>query len=479
MLSTPTELQAILQLAPEWAPVATSAAEEGGLNIFAFCNRLGAKALYLKAAALEEKRATFLSLLRDAYLRDHLSKMLQSNQNLRRFWSQRRLSAEEQRLHIISFTEELTQKMEAVLIKHLNQRSDDGFKVLLPAYLQRAVQNAAVDYIRQEWSWEKHTLQDMHLDPDQEDPRQNVADDAGHAPENLALSKEQVTHLNQLRRELSAMITDTSYPQEALTVIDCLFGLGLTGESAFGEEMTMRECCDKLNIFGETQARRIARCQVFLDKGLELVRQRLREKLPSIVDAWQGELNVNCASRRELTQQIELTEGEIERLIKNRQFSCLQELVTFDVLKPKRLAEIAEKGAVAAFVPVDLNSATVRDLMDILSLPKPTAKRLASERPFLHLNELVARGLISEGTLEQLVARGALVRRRVADRKRLDLNRVDISELTAAGLAEPQAKRIARGRPFLTWVDLEEFLCCDQSTLSVLRQKFCLGLTPA
>ncbi len=480
MLSSPTDLEELISLAPEWEPVARSLSEGGqATRLLDLFNRLGAKALYLKALDLGEERGRFLVLARDCYFQAHLSKMLQSNQNLRRFWAQRKLSAEEQRLQAISFAGELSQKMEGVLIKHLNHNAEDGFKVLLPAYMQRAVQNAVVDYIRQEWSWERQTLQDMYLDPEQEDPRSNIAADVKDAPEHMALSNEQVGQLNQFRTELEEMLADPSYPADALAVIDCMFGLGLTKHSIAGSQMTMRECCDKLAIAGETQARRIARCQVLYDKALDLIRQRIREKLPGIVDAWQGELNVNCASRRELSQQLELTEGEVERLIKNRQYYYLKELVERAVIKPQRLPDIEKRGAVAAFVPVDLNSSTVRDLIDILGLPKDLAQKLASERPYKAIEELSARGLTEPALVDQLVKKGAVLKTTVADSKRIDLNRAELSDIVAAGVNDELAKQVTKGRPFVTWSELEDFLGCDPACWSVLRQKFCLGLTSA
>lgn len=479
MLSTSTELQEILQLAPEWAPVAAGLAGEPVAAAVDLFSRLGAKAIYQKALAAGDERRRLLVLVRDGYFHGLLAKMLRSNQNLRRFWSQRRLSSTEQAQNVISLATELAQKMDGVLAKHLSQQAEDGFRVLLPAYLQRAVQNAVVDYIRQEWNWEKRTLQDLSLDPEQEDPRQNVADDLRYSPENLALSGEQIGQLNKLNSELKAMLADSSCPRDALQVIDCLFGLGLTEHSRPGVEMTMRECCDKLSIPGETQARRIARCQVLLDKGLDLIRQRVREKLPTIVESWQAELNVNCASRRELEQQLEMTEGEVERLIKSRQYRALKELVDRLVIKPARLDDITARGAVAAFVPVDINQATVRDLIDILGLTKPLAQKLAGERPFSSLSELTARGLVDQQTVAMIVERGAVAKAKAADSKRVDLNRADLSELVAGGVAEAYARLITRGRPFLTWAELEEYLGCEPPTWTVLRQKFCLGLSPA
>jgi len=478
LLSSPTALQELLLISPEWQPILRSLAGEGKVGLFDLFVRLGAQAIYLKAVSLKEERGRFLILVRDGYLQVQLAKMLGANQNLRRFWVQRHMVSDQQSDHVLSFSVELAQKMEGVLIKHLNQSSEDGYKVLLPAYIQRTVHNAVIDYIRQESAWERQTLQDLNLDPEQDDPRMCVADDLRYAPEALAISREQTGQLNQLRRVLESMLADASLPREPLLVIDCIFGLGLTNSSSPGLEMTMRECCDKLKITGETQARRIARCQVLLDKGLSIVREQVRDSLPGIVECWQGELNVNSASRRELSQQLGMTETEIDRLIKGRQYASLDELVDQAIVKPSRIKELASAGAVAAFVPVDLNQATVRDMIDILGLAKEEAQRLASERPFTSIGQLVSKGLIKDAGLDQILKRGAVLKTRPADARRIDLNRAELKEILAAGVPEAVAELAARGRPFATWSELDDFLCCDPPTWAVLRQKFCLGLIP-
>jgi DNA uptake protein ComE-like DNA-binding protein len=476
VLSSPSTLQEIVQLAPEWESTLRSMAGEGRLSVQDFFVRVGPQTIYRKALGLNEERGRFLVLIRDGYFQPQLNKMLNANQNLRRFWSQRHMDAAQQKEHVLSFSVDLAQKMEGVLIKHLNQVTDDGYKVLLPAYIQRSVHNAIVDYIRQEWTWEKNTLQDLSLDPDQDDPRQNVADDLSYTPEHQAISNEQVTQLNELRRHLKAMIKDANQPREPFFVLDCLFGLGLTEYSRTGEEMTMRECCDRLNIHGETQARKIARCQVYLDKGLDLVRQRIRENLPGIVESWQGEINVNTASRRELGQQLNLTENEVEKLVKSRQYTRLDELVNQGIIKAAKLSELKRKGAVAAFVPIDINSATARDITDILGLAKEISQKLVSERPFPTLETLSKKQLLSEQLLQQVIKRGAVLRSKTSDSNRIDLNCCELSEITAAGVPESTAELAVRGRPFLTWAELEEYLTPEPTSWGILRQKFCLGL---
>lgn len=338
MLSSSTELREVFEFAPEWEALLRNWDAGARPNSADFLGRVGAKAMFMKASKLDKQRDSFVRVLRDHYYQPVLQKMLSSNQNLRRFLSQRYLSSEDQKGQSISLSVEISQKLEGVLLKHLSGASEDGFKVLLPAYIQRTVHNAVIDYIRVEANWEKATLQDVYLDPEQDDPRSSTADDISVTPENQILSGEQVGQLNVLRNHLMAMLQEPGAAHDALTVVDCMFGMGLTPNSIAGQEMTMREVCDRLNIQAETMARRIARCQVLLDKGMDLIRQRIYKQLPGIAECWQRGVNVNTASRRELSQQLGMTEGEIERLIKGRQFTTLDDLVQQGVIKPNRIS---------------------------------------------------------------------------------------------------------------------------------------------
>lgn len=479
MLQSTTEIQVILQLAPDWAPIYDSVVQTQGVekvSAFQLFERLGAKAIYKKCLTLGDARKQMLVLVRDHYYQPVLSKMLANNQNLRRFWSQRRVPPDLQKGQAISVAVELAQKMEGVLLKHLTQQSDDGFKVLLPAYLQRTVHNAVIDHIRDEWQWEHTTLQDMNLDPDGEDPRQNTADDSRYAPENRILSGEQVSQLNQLRQQLESLLGNKNYQQEPLIVVDCMFGLGLTPQSTVGQEMTMRECCEKLNLAGDTQARKIARCQVLLDKGLDMIRTMVRDKLPSVAECWQSEINVNSASRRELGHQLGFTESEVDRLIAARQYHALQQLVDNAIVKPAKLPDLQKRGAVAAFVPIDINSATTRDIIDIIGAEKEIAQKLVATRPFEHLTELVEKKIVDKTLLEKFTKRGAVLRVQGPGSVRIDLNKATTEEIEKLGVSAAVVQKMMRGRPFTTWAELEDFLCCDSQTWALLRQKFCLGL---
>ena len=479
MLSSSTELREVFEFAPEWEALLRS--WDGGTrpNSAEFLSKVGAKAMFVKAQKLEKQRDQFVRVLRDHYYQPVLAKMLNSNQNLRRFLSQRYMAIDEQRSQSISLSVEISQKLEGVLHKHLSNSAEDSFKVLLPAYIQRTVHNAVIDYIRVEASWEKATLQDVYLDPEQDDPRSSTADDLSVTPENQILNGEQVGQLNLLRGHLQQMLTEPGAAHDALTVVDCMFGMGLTPSSVAGQEMTMREVCDRLNIQAETMARRIARCQVLLDKGLDLIRQRIYKQLPSVAECWQRGVNVNTASRRELSQQLGMTEGEIERLIKGRQFTTLDEIVEQTIVKPNRLPELKNKGATAAFVPVEINSATARDITDILGLTKEQSQKIVSERPFKDLNEMVQKSLIGQKDLDILKRRGAVAKYKTSDSRRIDLNRGSLEEITACGVDPELAAYIIKIRPFVTWSELEEAVGAECPIWNLLRQKFFLGICSA
>jgi DNA uptake protein ComE-like DNA-binding protein len=180
-----------------------------------------------------------------------------------------------------------------------------------------------------------------------------------------------------------------------------------------------------------------------------------------------------------LNHQLDLTEGEVERLVLNRQYIRLAQLVERLVVKAEKLPILAQKGAVAAFVPIDLNSATARDIVDVLGLPKDVAQKIVSLRPFERLEQLIEKNLVQKEFLKKLVDRGAVLKLRGLADGRMDLNSADKSEFVGLGIESEKAELIARARPFLTWSELEEFLPCDEVTWTTLRNNFRLGLKPA
>jgi DNA uptake protein ComE-like DNA-binding protein len=207
-----------------------------------------------------------------------------------------------------------------------------------------------------------------------------------------------------------------------------------------------------------------------------MIRQVVREKLPSVAECWQSEININSASRRELGHQLGFTESEVDRLIAARQYIALQQLVESAIIKPNKLPDLQKRGAVAAFIPVDLNSATTRDIIDIVGADKEIAQKLVSTRPFEHLTDLVEKKIIDKSMLDRFSKRGAVLRLMGPTAERIDLNKAVNEEVEKVGVPSVVVQKLVRGRPFSTWAELEDFLCCDAPTWALLRQKFCLGL---
>ncbi len=492
MQATNSHLPQILHLAPEWQAIRRQLDQSGlttggavvdlgkaAQEVYSLFQAVGAKSLYAKLLTLGADGEPLMQPVRDCYLLSLTAKMLRGNPTLRRFAQDKRMTVDEGKSQQMSMAVELSVKLEAALRKQLGEKNADGFKILLPAYVQSSVNNAVIDYIKNETHWERQTLPNSYDDGDEESPIEKAPDDLSYAPEQVILSKEKVHYLNALRKQLEQLISSSPEEDLSLTVVDCLFGLGLTKHSVVGEEMTMRECSERLKLEGETQARKIARCQVLLDKGLDSIRQLLRDQMPALVECWRQEINVNSASRRDLNHQLDLTEGEIERLIVNRQYLQLEQLVERLVIKTEKLPLLAKKGAVAAFVPVDLNSATIRDLMDILGLAKDVARKIMTMRPLSRLEQLVEVNLVKSESLAKLTGRGAVLKLRSSTDARLDLNQAAQTDLIKCGLAVEKASLISRALPFETWAELEEFLPCDEVTWTILRNNFRLGLKPA
>ena len=490
MHATDSDLQQILEFAPEWTPLWRRVEENGiaagaiGLELGKNCARLcaffttvGARSLFNKMQESKKAQTLFFKPVRDSYFIPLAIKMFRSNGNLRRFTGDKHFTIEQSRSLQVSLATEVAVKLETALRKQIDDKKPDGFKVLLQAYIQTSVNNAVIDYIKQETHWDRQTIGDSYEGGEEESPIDKAADDLALIPEQLVLSSEKVRHLNDLRKQLTKLVQNQKEPDPAIAAVDCVFGLGLTGFSKPGHEMTMRECCEALALAGETPARKIARCQVLLDRGMNAVRDLLRNSLPDIIECWQQEVNVNVASRRDLNHQLNLTEGEIERLIVSRQYLQLEQMVERLVVKKEKLVVLKEKGAVAAFVPVDMNSATARDLVDILGLSKEAAQALCGKRPFARFEQLLQSNLITPDLLDKAVARGAVLKQ-IAD-NRLDLNKCLQDEFENLKLPSERIFMIMRGRPFATWDELEEFIGFDEATWLILRKNFRLSLNSA
>ncbi len=482
-LSNKTEVEEILAIVPEWRSVyeaMTGDERSAKKKVDDLLKTLGAQTIYTKSLDLQDLQNAqydeFLVLLRNHYFQPQIAKMLEFNQSLRRFWQMRHLARDEQKGNCVSLSLDVAEKLCQALKKQIKEKTQDGFKVLLPGYIQRSVHNLVVDYIKAEWQWEQNTLQDLYLEDGDKDPRENIADDTKYRPENLALSAEQVGELNLVRQVLSEMLgkfgkSNDSSSKEALEVIDCLFGLGLTKHSKAGQEMTMKECCEVLKLSGDTQARKIARCQVLLDKGMNLIRDVLRNETPVIAKSWQAQINVNTASRRELNHYLGLTEGEVDRLISARQYHSLNDLVTTKVIKAERLSQITENGATAAFYPIDINNATRRDIMDILGAGKELAQKMVELRPFESFEQCIEKKLLGEQDLANLIKRGAVLKPISVHIIRIDLNCAEPEKLKNLELTSEELNCLLENRPFSDWEAVAKALSCDENRLLELRKR--------
>ncbi|HEY9712220.1 MAG TPA: helix-hairpin-helix domain-containing protein [Chroococcales cyanobacterium] len=482
------ELEQILAIVPDWRVAAEEISRNGTIDntvaadlgkgtatIFALLQSQGARPLYEVLSRAKEQRSVLLRLVRDHYLLVLASRMCKANGTARRYYSQKHTEHDEQQSQLTSLAVEVSLKLDATLLKNLEAADSNGFKVLLPAYIQTSVNNAVLDYIKHESQWERQTASGaVDEDGNEYNPVEQAMDDPKKAPDQVILSREKVAYLNQLKEQLERLYASPKADQAALTVIDCLFGLGLSKHSTAGKELTLRECCEVLKIEGDTQARKIARCQVLMDKGMKQLRQFLRDQLPDLVELWQKELNVNVASRRELDQRLSLTEGEVERLIVNRQYIALEQLVERLVVKVERLESLRKRGAVAAFVPIDMNAVTARDLTDVLGLSKAMAQKIVDGRPFASLQELVEQKLLPESELSKLQQRGAVLR----SAAKIDLNRASLSAMVAGGVPLAVAESLERAAPFESWAHLDDFIGNDEVTWAVLRKNFSLGKFP-
>jgi DNA uptake protein ComE-like DNA-binding protein len=490
MQSVGAQLQQILDLAPEWRHAASRLEQSGikygalvhdlgqsTVRMFELLEEVGGHAVYAKLASSGKEQEGLLKLVRDSYLLPLSYKMLRSNGTIRRFYAEKHVGPADLKAHLMSMSADVAWKLEAALVKSLEGADPKGNKFLIPAYVQTCVNNAVLDHIKSECQWERQTSSTKpDEDGNEEDSIERAPDDLERVPDQIILSKEKVHYLNQLRAHLKKLFEqDKDHSDMSLTVIDLAFGLGLTPHSRLGVEKTMRECCEILQIPGETQARKIARCQVFLDKGMDRIRLLLREDLPGVVQCWQTEVNVNVASRRDLDHKLDFTEGEIDRLVVSRQYLVLDQLVERAVVKSDRLPALRKRGAVAAFVPVDLNSATPRDLADILGLSRELCGKIVAARPIGCLEELVQRRLLSEKDVAALKQRGAVARSGL----KKNLNMAKLAELVCHGVSEKQAAFVLKGCPFRSWTDLDQYLVYDERTWALLKENFHLGENPA
>jgi DNA uptake protein ComE-like DNA-binding protein len=156
----------------------------------------------------------------------------------------------------------------------------------------------------------------------------------------------------------------------------------------------------------------------------------------------------------------------------------MDELIDKNVVKAERISQIQERGGVAAFIPVDLNQATRRDITDIVGLTKEQAKKVVDERPFASIEELLTRGIADKYMLARFVENGAVVGGGQKSLNKVELNKAEQESLLSLGLSAEDCQRLVRARPFETWVEVERFLGLETDAKSgigaTLRERACL-----
>ena len=161
----------------------------------------------------------------------------------------------------------------------------------------------------------------------------------------------------------------------------------------------------------------------------------------------------------------------MDRLIAARQSYSLQDLVDQKIIKAERLQTIQDNGATAAFTPVDINSATRRDIMDILGAGKELAQKIVDLRPFENLTNCSERLFLTPGELGILAKRGAVLKPISVHIIRIDLNKATAEKLKALELKAKELEMLLQKRPFGEWDEVAKALSIDENRLLELRKK--------
>src|SRR5262245_3955066 len=124
------------------------------------------------------------------------------------------------------------------------------------------------------------------------------------------------------------------------------------------------------------------------------------------------------------------------------------------------LAALAGPAWAADPEPVDVNKATVDELLEIPGVGDATAAKIVKGRPYASLDDLAKAGL-SEKTIAKVRPYLKVGKAKSTDApgagKKLDLNKATADELMALpGVGEATAKKIIDGRPYASVADLSK-----------------------
>ncbi|QGN49822.1 hypothetical protein GKC29_25355 [Micromonospora sp. WMMC415] len=148
--------------------------------------------------------------------------------------------------------------------------------------------------------------------------------------------------------------------------------------------------------------------------------------LPEIVmTCSEGRTDLNHADVPELVSVLAVAPPVAERVVHNRPYLSARDLSVVEGIGPGQLDRILAEGKVCATPPgtpppssehcaasdkVDLQSASVDDLVRLLKLARPTAERLVDARPFATLRHITPERVagVGKGRLDELIGRSCL-----------------------------------------------------------------------
>jgi competence protein ComEA len=227
-----------------------------------------------------------------------------------------------------------------------------------------------------------------------------------------------------------------------------------------------------------------------------------------------GPVNINTASEKELEALPGVGEATAKKIVAGRPYSSVDDLSKAGVSKttigklrssvtvggaaaapaaPSKAASSKASAAPAAKAagPVDLNTASLKDLEELPGVGEATAKKIVAGRPYASVDDLAKAG-VSKSAIEKLRS-GATVSGAAAARPApaaatkapaapaptatgaVDLNTASLKDLEGLpGVGEATAKKIVAGRPYASVDDLAK-AGVSKSTIEKLRSGATVG----
>jgi competence protein ComEA len=236
-------------------------------------------------------------------------------------------------------------------------------------------------------------------------------------------------------------------------------------------------------------------------------------------------VNINTASEKELQELPGVGEATAKKIVAGRPYGSVDDLakagisnstigkmrsqVTVGAASPASAPAAAAKTPAAkasaspvakATGPVDLNTASLKDLEELPGVGEATAKKIVAGRPYASVNDLAKAG-VSKATIDKLRS-GAMVSAAAAAHPTpasappvtaaskagttatkaagpVDLNTASLQDLEELpGVGEATAKKIVTGRPYASVDDLAK-AGVSKSTIEKLRSGAMVSGAPA